>query len=120
MDYIKVTPRMERAYCAWEPPADVEMKIARVLGLLRAAFYSGWQARQDAMKPLKKMPEGWFLYGLGESVKPITYKGDKHENTGEGYWCELQHRDGGKLTKATGGTPGEAVLACIALVRKGN
>lgn len=63
-----------------------------------------------------KIPDGWFLYGLGERVKPIIYRGDKHENTGEGFWCELQHRDGGRLTKATGPNPEQALENCIANV----
>lgn len=51
---------------------------------------------------IPNIPHGWFIYGMGECVKPIHYKGDEHENTGEGFWCEIQHREGGKLTKAKG------------------
>lgn len=68
--------------------------------------------------PFKEIPEGWFLYGLGECVEPIVYRGDLHENTGAGFWCELQHRTGGKLTKATGASPEDALLICVAEVRK--
>lgn len=68
--------------------------------------------------PWSNIPDGWFLYGLGECVKGITYRGDKHENTGEGFWCELQHRDGGRLTKATGASPEDAFEICIAKVRE--
>lgn len=65
---------------------------------------------------LSTIPDGWFLYGAGECVKPITYRGDKHENTGDGFWCELQHRDGGRLTKAKGTTLEQAFENCIANV----
>lgn len=107
----KVTPEMQAAYVEWEAPAEVELKMPRVLALIRAAFFAGWKARLA----LDEIPEGWFLYGLGESVKPISYRGDRHENTGQGFWCELQWREtGGRLTKATGATPQEALRNCIA------
>jgi hypothetical protein len=51
---------------------------------------------------IEKIPEGWFIYGMGECVMPILYRHDAHENTGEGFWCELQHRTGGRLTRAKG------------------
>lgn len=68
--------------------------------------------------PFKEIPHGWFLYGLGECVKPILYRHDEHENTGEGFWCELQHRSGGKLTKATGASPEDALQICVEKVCK--
>lgn len=61
------------------------------------------------------LPAEWFVYALGESVKPINYRGDRHDNTGDGFWCELQHRDGGRLTLGKGATPHAAV--CDAIVR---
>jgi hypothetical protein len=65
------------------------------------------------------IPQGWFLYRLGECVKPINYRHDTHENTGEGFSCELQYRgDGGRLTKAKGATPAEAFNAAIAEVER--
>lgn len=45
------------------------------------------------------LPDGWFVYGMGECVKPQIYRGDRHDNNGDGYWCELQHRTGGRLTR---------------------
>jgi hypothetical protein len=46
----KVTPEMLKAYTAWEPSAEVELTMPRVLGLLREAFYSGWLAAPTRMK----------------------------------------------------------------------
>lgn len=63
---------------------------------------------------IMKIPEGWFLRGTGECVKPQHYVGDTHENTGEGFWCELQHRKGGRLTCATGASIEDALDICIA------
>lgn len=51
----RVTPEMEAAYVAWEPPVEIELKMPRVLGLLRAAFFAGWKARKIyAMKRHKE------------------------------------------------------------------
>lgn len=63
----------------------------------------------DFLFEFHRIPRGWFLHGCGECVKPIHYRHDAHENTGEGFWCELQHREGGKLTRATGDTIDEAM-----------
>lgn len=59
------------------------------------------------------LPDDWFVYGIGESVRSILYRGERHENTGEGFWCELQHRNGGRLKKATGASPDEAFLNAV-------
>lgn len=64
----------------------------------------------DAVMTL--VPEGWFIYGLGENVKPIRFVGDTHANDG-GFWAEVQHRLGGRLKKAKGATPALALLAAI-------
>jgi len=67
---------------------------------------------------LKEIPEGWFLKSLGESVTPIHYRGDMHENDGKGFFCHLQHRDGGKQTTAYGLTPDEAMSNCLSAIER--
>lgn len=63
-----------------------------------------------------ELPSGWFIYGVGECVKPQIYAGDRHDNTGEGFWAELQRRDGGRLTKAKGSTIKAALENAVAAV----
>ena len=57
------------------------------------------------------VPEGWFVYGIGEQVKPIIFKGDTHDHIA--FWSELQRRQGGLLQKATASTPALALAAAI-------
>lgn len=66
---------------------------------------------------LRAIPDGWFVYSMGEQVKPQIYAGDRHDHIG--FYCELQHRNGGKLTKATGITLDAAVNAAVADVEEG-
>jgi hypothetical protein len=71
------------------------------------------------MVNLSIIPEGWFLHGIGECVTPVQYRHDTHESTGEGFWCELQYRDGGgKLTKAKGLTPELALSNAVVQVER--
>ena len=58
---------------------------------------------------LTLVPEGWFIYGMGERVTPIIYKGDRHEHID--FWAETQHRQGGLLQKAFAATPALALVA---------
>lgn len=62
------------------------------------------------------LPEGWFLYHLGELVKPIHYKDEKHEPLG--WRVEFQHRDGGLLTYAEHPDLDEAMVEAIRLVQE--
>lgn len=60
------------------------------------------------------IPENWFIYGMGEQVKPIIYKGDTHERCKPfGFWAELQHRRGGLLTKGVGETMTHALQSAL-------
>jgi len=67
---------------------------------------------------IEEIPEGWFIHGMGECVRPILYRHDLHENTGEGFWCEIQHREGGRLTKAKGADLATALTYAIAEVHR--
>jgi len=60
---------------------------------------------------LKLLPDGWFVYGIGELVAPILFAGDEHNHIG--FWCELQHRKGGKLTRAVGNSLSGAFTAAL-------
>lgn len=60
---------------------------------------------------ISAIPPNWFLYGLGEAVRPIKYAADAHWNTG--YWTEVQHRRGGMLTKGVGTTQKLALMDAI-------
>lgn len=55
------------------------------------------------------VPEGWFIYDVGERVKPIIYRGDQHNHID--FWAEVQHRQGGFLQKAFASTPALAITA---------
>ncbi len=66
---------------------------------------------------LGSLPLGWFVYAMGEKVKPQIYRGDEHDHIA--FYCELQHRRGGRLTKAEGSTIHEAITAAIASVEEG-
>lgn len=68
-----------------------------------------------ALELFARVLPGWFVYHLGERVKPIIYAGDTHENTGEGFRAELQIRSGGRLATAHAPTPALAIL--LAMVR---
>jgi len=59
------------------------------------------------------LPTDWFVYGLGEVVEPILFKGDRHDQVNGHWWCELQHRDGGRLTKGQGPSPQFAYDAAL-------
>lgn len=63
------------------------------------------------MIDISAVQEPWFIYGMGEDVKPIIFKGDTHAHLG--YWCDLQHRNGGLLTKGQGQTLQEAIDAAV-------
>lgn len=65
---------------------------------------------------IRQIPPGWFLYGLGECVTPIIYAKDRHDPKGS-FWAELQHRDGGRLTRAEGPTMEAAVSNAISVLR---
>lgn len=67
-------------------------------------IYHAWKTREIAFSEairakafvdaaLLCIPSGWFLYGCGEQVKPIIYRGDTHDHIG--WWAEVQWRDGG-------------------------
>jgi len=73
----------------------------------------GLNAYLDAA--LMLVPEGWFVYGMGEKVSPIIYKGDLHNHLG--FWAEIQIRQGGHLSKGEGATP--ALALCAAIARNG-
>lgn len=62
---------------------------------------------------LINIPENWFIYGMGASVSGIIYTGDRHEPLKPGYWCELQHRKGGLLTRGGGETLGHAIQSAV-------
>lgn len=70
------------------------------------------------MIDFSKIPDSWFVYAMGEQVEPIHYKGDTHDLVC--FYCELQHRDGGKLTRGEGQTLHEALNQAVQRVeRKG-
>lgn len=62
---------------------------------------------------LEAIPDNWFLHDLGECVLPVYFAGDRHDPTG--LWqCGLQYRDGGgRMTRANGRSPGEALLNAV-------
>ncbi len=46
--FDEATPEMIAAYVDWEPPCEVDCsRPARMLGLLRAAFFGGWLAARS-------------------------------------------------------------------------
>lgn len=61
----------------------------------------------DIRTALSEIAEPWFVYAMGEQVEPITYKGDTHDLIC--YYCDLQHRNGGRKTSGEGQTLSEAV-----------
>ena len=60
---------------------------------------------------LDNVNEPWFVRGMGEEVTPIYYRGETHDRVG--YWCELQHRSGGRLSSGEGQTLNEAIEMAI-------
>lgn len=49
-ELLEVSPEMQQAYVEWEPPVPFDIaKPARVLGVIRAAFYAGWQAAAPSL-----------------------------------------------------------------------
>lgn len=48
---LPVTPEMQAAWVEWEPPwGDLPHRPVQVLGAVRCAFYSGWNARSTTDK----------------------------------------------------------------------
>jgi hypothetical protein len=89
-------------------PGTVEEVVARV--------YTAMERARLTSSALPEVPEPWFIRAMGESVKPQIYRGDKHEHIC--FFAELQHRDGGRLRRATGATLTEALANAIALIDK--
>lgn len=66
---------------------------------------------------LTGIPDGWFLWGLQDMRKPITYVGDTHTHL---YWrCKLNRDRGGSVVDGRGRTPQDAVNQAIDEIRKG-
>lgn len=63
---------------------------------------------------MMRIHEPWFVYAMGERVKPITYKDDRHDHIE--FYCDLQHRSGGHLTSGTGDSLAAAIDAAWAEV----
>lgn len=82
-------------------------KGGNVLSRLESLLYA--EAYVDAALMLLKEP--WFVYGMGEQVSPIIYRGDRHDHLH--FHADLQHREGGRLTQGVGETQALALLAAI-------
>lgn len=64
---------------------------------------------------LSIIPKDWFLQRLCDVRSPIHTTKDRHEHLAWG--CELQHVNGGRLQRATGETPQQALDSCVERVR---
>lgn len=66
---------------------------------------------------IARIPDGWWLHHLAEERTEVIYRGDTHKPTGR-WVCELQHDIGGRLKRAHGTSPSEALENAIKLTTK--
>lgn len=111
---------------------DLSIQVNRALGWqVGRSENCGWRARPSPVQrwtamrrpaseledALRFLAEPWFLWSLGEDVKPIVYRGDAHEPLG--FHAHLQCRAGGQFTSASGAALHLALCAALIDVRVG-
>lgn len=94
------------------PSSYAEAVERHTVSVDRGITAPAYTASLDAALTL--VPEGWFLDGLREGRKRITYATDRHEPLGW-FQSELQYIDGGRLIRER--AKSFALALCIAALR---
>lgn len=109
----------ERCEAATGPDRELDAEIRAVFGH-HWDYAADWGSRENC-RPVARaytgsldaalmlVPEGWFVYGMGEGVTPIIRRGDTHKRMD--FWAEVQREQGGFLRKARAQTLSLALTA---------
>lgn len=68
----------------------------------------------DLNKAIGIIPDGWFLWHLGEQTTPISRVGDRHNHVG--WQASVQHRKGGHLQQVHDAVDAAAAVVLVALL----